>query len=388
MTKNISELLVSNYGDDVTVFTTVAHDVAYFWGASQTCLPAGMTIINEVKIRRFPVFNRVGKIRMLLAHTAHRLNLPYNDWLRTIYNGPLIFGMTKAIANSQADVIFATAFPLMHMYYAMAGAKQGNIPIILAGAIHTADKLGYERKMMYHAIHEANAYIALTRFEREHLIKRGIPGDKISVVGAGVYLEKFKQAHGDIIRQKYGWDDKPVVAIIGKQGRRKRFDILLEAMPHVWRVHPHVQFLIAGGHGGYSAEIERQIANFSATQQEHVTVVYDFVEDEKPNILEACDILVLPSSYESFGIVFVEAWSCKKPVVGANMGAVATVIDDGVDGLLFEYENSRSLAQAILTLLADKIKRHAMGIAGYQKVKERYTWQIVTEKIRKVYLQT
>ena len=169
LTKNLSEQLVSRYRDAVTVFTTVAYNMEYFWHSNEPAMPAGTEEINGVTVRRFAVFNRLNVLRMLIAGVAYRLRLPYNDLLRTVYNGPLIFGMTQAVANSKADVVFATAFPLMHMYYALAGAQRAGIPIVFLGAIHTADTWGYDRKMIYRAIQQADAYIALTGFERHRV---------------------------------------------------------------------------------------------------------------------------------------------------------------------------------------------------------------------------
>ncbi|GAG42819.1 unnamed protein product, partial [marine sediment metagenome] len=170
--KNLSEELVSRYCDDVTVFTTTAYNMELFWRSSEPAMPAGTQEVNGVTVRRFPVFNRFGTLRMLLAHGARRLRLPYNDWLRTIYNGPLIFGMTRAIAESGADVIAATAFPHLHMYYALAGARRAGTPLVFLGAIHAADEWGFDRKIIYQATKQADAYIAYTTFERDYLTER------------------------------------------------------------------------------------------------------------------------------------------------------------------------------------------------------------------------
>lgn len=387
LTKNLSEQLVSRHHDEVTVFTTVAYNMEHFLRSDEPAMPAGTEAINGVTVRRFTVFNRLNVLRMLIAGVAYRLRLPCNDWLRTIYNGPLIFGMTRAVANSGADVVFATAFPLLHMYYALAGAQRVGIPIVFLGAIHTADVWGYDRKMIYRAIQQADAYIALTTFERDYLIEHSIWPDKISVIGPGVEAGTFVKADRRVMRDRYGWGDDPVVALVAKQTARKRFDTLLAAMQRVWTVHTNARLLIAGARTPYSRQIEEMINALPSEQQAHVTVVSDFSEKEKPNLVAACDMFVLPSGQESFGIAFLEAWACGKPVIGARIGAIPSVIDEGRDGLLVAYRDAGDLARAILELLANQQRRAQMGEVGQRKVLENHTWEIVADRVRAVCIE-
>jgi len=356
-----------------------------FWDPHEPSLPAGIEVINGVTVYRFPVFNRLNTFRRIAAAVGYRLHLPYNDWLRTIQQGPLVAGMTRAIATSGADVILATAFPLMHMYYAVAGARRGKTPIVLLGAIHTEDRWGYERKMIFQAIQRADAYIAHTIFERDYLIARGIPEEKITVIGGGVDADAFMRANGRAVREQYGVGDHPVVAFVGKQTARKRLDVLIEAMRRVWNARPDAHLMLAGAQTPYSLQIAEQVKRLPLSQRNQVIIVNDFQEEEKPDLLAACDIFVLPSAEESLGIAFLEAWAAGKPVIGVRAGAIPSVVDEGRDGLLVPYGDPESLAQAILILLADPARRAAMGQAGQRKVRDHYTWEIFADRVRKVY---
>ncbi|MEJ2748911.1 MAG: glycosyltransferase family 4 protein, partial [Anaerolineae bacterium] len=95
-----------------------------------------------------------------------------------------------------------------------------------------------------------------------------------------------------------------------------------------------------------------------------------------------------PSGHESFGIVFLEAWAAKKPVIGARTGAIPTVVNEGKDGLLIEHRNTADLTQAIQALLSDPGLGRELGANGYRKVREHYTWDIIAEKFRAVYVQS
>ncbi|MGC9083181.1 MAG: glycosyltransferase family 4 protein [Anaerolineae bacterium] len=385
LVQHLSEQLVTRYGDRVTVFTTTARNVEMFWNPREPALPAGTEVINGVTVRRFPVFNRLNTLRRIAAAVGYRLHLPYNDWFRTIQQGPLVPGMTRAIASSGADVILATAFPLMHMYYAIAGARQGGIPIVLVGAIHTEDRWGYERKMILQAIRRADAYIAYTFYERDYLIVRGIPEERITVIGGGVDADAFIRANGWVVRERYGWGNNPVIGFVGKQTARKRLDVLIEAMQRVWNEQPEVHLLLAGAQTPHSLQIAERVKRLPLSQWSQVTIVTDFREEEKPGLLAACDIFVLPSAEESLGIAFLEAWAAGKPVIGVRAGAIPSVVDDGRDGLLVPYGDPESLARAILLLLADPARRTAMGQAGQKKVRDHYTWEIFAGRVREVY---
>ena len=90
------------------------------------------------------------------------------------------------------------------------------------------------------------------------------------------------------------------------------------------------------------------------------------------------------SESESFGMVFCEAWSRQKPVIGnRNCGAVATLIDDEQDGLL--CSDKKELNLAIIRLLTDKKTSARFGDRGYQKVIKNYTWAGIADRIFKCY---
>jgi glycosyltransferase involved in cell wall biosynthesis len=97
-------------------------------------------------------------------------------------------------------------------------------------------------------------------------------------------------------------------------------------------------------------------------------------EGDKRDLLAAGDVFAMPSRTESFGIVYLEAWLYKKPVVGAHAGAVPEVIRDGQDGLVVPFGDVPRLAEAIRSLLKDREQACRLGEAGYQKTIAEYTW--------------
>jgi glycosyltransferase involved in cell wall biosynthesis len=383
LAQQLAEGLVRDYGDEVTVLTTVADDTSYFWRGGHA-LPAGIEERNGVTIHRLPVIYQGRMLRRAMAALTYRLRLPCNDFWRTLEQGPIVPGLARRIAASHADVIFANAFPLLHMYATLASARRAGLPLVFLGALHLHDRWGYDRPMIYRAIRQADAYIAHTTVERDAVVAQGVDPAKVHVIGAGVDLAPFAHADGAALRHQLGLGDDPVILMMAKQVARKRFDLMLQAMLLVWQAVPTVRLLLAGGRGDYSNKLEAEIAALPVEWRSRVTLVSDFAEREKPALLAACNLMALPSAEESFGIALVEAWACGKPVIGAGVGAVASIIEHRVDGLHFDYPEAPSLAAAGISLLTQPDLAARMGEAGFAKVRARYTWQQIIAQIRAV----
>jgi glycosyltransferase involved in cell wall biosynthesis len=389
--QKLSERLVADFGDEVTVYTTTAYHCQLFQDPRQPAMAPGVEQLNGVTVRRFGLFNRLTWLRLNAARIAHKLRLPGQDWLRTLYFGPLVPGLTQSIASSGADVVVASSFPFLHMHLALRGGQRAGIPVILIGTIHPRDTWGYDLPIIDRAIRRADAYVAMSRFERDYLQERGLPLEHVAVIGAGVeasvYDNDTVRVARQNVRRRYGWGDDPVVAVVGRHTAYKRFDLVLAAMQLVWQDVPDARLLIAGSRTRYSDQIDEMVSALTPEQSARVTVVSDFSESEKPNLMAACSVLVHPSDRESFGIVLLEAWASGIPVVGARVGAVPTVIDEGEDGLLAEYGNVSAWAEAIEVLLTQPALRAEMGARGKSKVLHQFTWEKVAQRYREVYVQ-
>lgn len=385
--QRVSENLVSRYGDQVTVYTANGYNTEAFVNPAAPLLPAGEETLNGVRIRRFAVFNRLGKVLFPVQRLAYQLKLPGNQYLRTWYGGPILPGLGRSIRAFDADVVAATAFPLLHMYTALHAGQRAGKPVVLHGALHPLYAWGFDRPMIYHAIRQADAYIANTTYERDYLIENWqVPAEKITVIGVGITPERFERASGIALRQQYGIGSDPLVAFIGQQGSNKGVDTLILAMKRVWAVFPRAFLLIAGATTHFTAQLQALVRDeLGPAQQARIVWIDNFDEADKPDLFAACDVFAYLSRYESFGIAFIEAWAAGKPVVGCNAGAVSSVIDDGIDGLLVPVDDPVSSAQALTRLLESDVLRQRLGQAGRDKVRRRYTWDVIMPRWRGVY---
>jgi glycosyltransferase involved in cell wall biosynthesis len=93
----------------------------------------------------------------------------------------------------------------------------------------------------------------------------------------------------------------------------------------------------------------------------------------------------MPSIGESFGIAYLEAWMCGKPVIGANVGSTPSVIRNGVDGLLVNPQDPRHIGEAIVRLLKDPPECARLGQAGYTRTTSEFTWDRIIDRIEGLY---
>lgn len=385
LVQRVSEELVRQFGDEITVFTTNCYNGEGFFTPSSPRIPVGWDEINGVKVRRFPVSSRISQFLRFPQSVAYNLGLPGNQYLRAWASGPIIPGLKKEIQEYPADVIMASSFPLLHMFSAQQAARTTHRPCVFHGGLHPLDTWGFQRPMIYQAIRDATHYIANTEFEAEYVIRRGASPERVTSIGVGVDAEPFERVLKHAAKSRLGLVGKPVVGFVGQLGAFKGVDTLVKAMPIVWSIFPEVYLLIGGARTLFSDQLEKLIDQLPENDREKVVLHYNFSEEEKPELFSAVDIFAYPSGYESFGIAFLEAWACSEPVIGCRRGAIPWVVNAGRDGLLVEFRKEKMLAEAIILLLQNPAWAQGLGESGHQKLLARYNWSTIARRFRETY---
>ncbi len=384
--QRISEELIRQFGDEVTVFTTNCYSGEAFYNPRLPRMEPGWEEINGVKVRRFEVKTRVSQMVRLPQVLPYRLGLPGNQYLRALASGPVIPELRKAIREYPADVIAASSFPLLHMHDSLHSARATNRPCVLIGALHPLDDWGFNRPMIYDAIRQSGQYIAYTEYEAQWVRDHHIPADVITTIGVGVDPLPYQSIDCQEARRRLGLEgDVPLIGFIGQISWAKGVGTLLQAMQKIWAVLPDARLLIAGHRTMFCDQMEAMIAEFSEQDRQKIILKYNFANEEKPWLFSAIDVLAYPSGFESFGIAFLEAWAARKPVIGTRSGAIPWVVEAGVDGLLVPFLDRDRLAEALILLLASPNYARQLGAAGYRKMIARYTWEKVAAGFRKVY---
>jgi D-inositol-3-phosphate glycosyltransferase len=107
-------------------------------------------------------------------------------------------------------------------------------------------------------------------------------------------------------------------------------------------------------------------------------------QDTLPYYYSAAEALVMPSHYESFGLVALEAMACGTPVIASQVGGLAFLVQDGATGYSIPDQDPEALALALKKLLGDSVARDAMGRRAAEYARE-YSWPVITSQIVKVY---
>ncbi|GEO09937.1 glycosyltransferase family 4 protein [Segetibacter aerophilus] len=381
--KHLSEKLVSYYGDEVKVCTTNSlynPEAKLFKKVVPAVESVGQVEVNRLPFNRwhYPLIEIAGKVHGKATGKPLPQTITKYRWE---LDSPAISSM---IAKSNADVIMATTIIYSFADYPFWRFKTAKPkPFVLYGAIHLHKELPANSTLIKRA-KACDCYIANTLFERDELIRYGVEEDKIATIGTGIDLNDFRTdlEESELFRQRNGIKETDVlIGFIGRLVKGKGVAILIDAFRKLYAENTNVKLLLAGGTTEYVPEIKRVIEE----EKLPIILVENFVEELKQVLFNALDIFVLGSQSESFGVVFLEAWACKKPVVGSRMGAIQSLLSDGVDSLLFEPGNAENLKAVIQSLVNDSEARKSLGEKGYNKVVENYTWEKVVAKYRSAY---
>ena len=292
-------------------------------------------------------------------------------------------------------------YDLVHSHYWMSGvagmrlAERWRVPHVTM--FHT---LGEVKKRARATEHETPARIEAEREiaaaadrivvasgHEKHLLVTLYDADaaKIAVVPCGVDLELFVPMDKATARRKLGVPDgERIILFVGRIEPLKGIDILINAAA---QLHEDENFrvLIVGG----DIRAEAEIAALRALAERldvdhHVSFVGAVAHEELPLYYNAADVCVMPSYYESFGLVAIEAMACGTPVVASRVGGLTTTVSDGETGYLIPWRCPEPFAERLELLLDNDELRASFGRAGREAV-ERFRWANVGEAVAALY---
>ncbi len=249
------------------------------------------------------------------------------------------------------------------------------------------------KKMMEKVCKEAEVIIPNSDFTAQEYIEFGVPKSKMKKIVPGVDTSTFFPTQDfpeHIFSLKVSPDTK-ILLTVARLDERKGHDKVISLMPELLKNFPELVYVIVGK----GREEERLKNMVSELNLENSVKFTGFVPDEElPLYYNLADVFILPNrvteesalkgDFEGFGIVFLEANACGKPVIGGRNGGVADAVEDGKTGFLVDPIGNEEILEACKKLFNSEELRQKMGTYGLQRAKQSFEWKLLSKKIEEI----
>jgi len=200
---------------------------------------------------------------------------------------------------------------------------------------------------------------------------------KIIIIPNGIdlkYIQKIQPANRN---------NNPIIFYLGMLTKGKGIADLIKSISVVKKDIKNLKLFI-GGSGPYENTLRKLVTEFDL--EENVTFLGFLNEEEKFSYMKSIDLFILPSHWESFPIVLLEAMACGKPIIATDIGGVSYAVNNGVNGYLYEPGDVKELTNKIIKLLSNKELMEQMGKENQKKSLD-FNWDSIAEETKKVYFE-
>lgn len=226
--------------------------------------------------------------------------------------------------------------------------------------------------------------IAISQAVSDHLSQDfRVLNDKIRLVDSGIDVNQYNVISQDeklAQRKKFALGKEPVIGIIARLSDVKGQDILISSMPYILKTIPDAKLLVIGE--GKMKDVLKKMVN-DLDLEKNVIFLPNVINTKET--LSTLDVFVMPSRQEGLGLSIMEAQACGLAVVASRVGGIPSLIEDGKTGFLFESENSKDLAEKIITVLNDPDRACQMGRSARSFIVENHSAEKMIEGTLNVY---
>lgn len=326
-------------------------------------------------------------------NTIHRLELRRNPWLRpeslVIYS-KLFFKAISLAWRLRFRAVFAgRALPEGIVAWAVGRLFGARVLIYAHGEELTGWGRGQKFKTMRFVLRHADHILANSDFTRDTLIALiGVLPQHIVMTYPTVDVERLRPGlpHEDL-RHRLGLaDGQKLILSVGRLQRRKGFDQVVRALPGLVRRGLDVHYAIVGI--GDDRDYLLGLAH-DMRVSERLHLLGHVEMEELPRWYNACDLFVMPNrdingDTEGFGLVYLEANACGKPVIAGRAGGTGSAVEDGRNGLRVDGERVEAVEEAIAYLLENPAEAERMGCYGRERTARHFTSDQRAEIIRRL----
>jgi D-inositol-3-phosphate glycosyltransferase len=284
----------------------------------------------------------------------------------------------------------AWGIPLVHMFHTLGAMK--NHVARSDEERETGQRIALEGRLM----READVVVAATPLDLQQMVwhYEAVP-DRIKIIPCGVDLKRFHPHDMAEARAALGLPAQPtpIVLLVGRIEPLKGIDALIRAVARVRHHYPQLADTTAVVIGGASDE-QPELWNSEQRRLDQIRTelgirhAIKFIGARPQSQLAlyhaAANVVTMPSHYESFGMAALEALASGRPVIATSAGGPATIINDGINGLLTMPDDAPALAANLVRVLADAHFAHRLGLAARERA-QRYDWSNIGCDVLEVY---
>lgn len=231
----------------------------------------------------------------------------------------------------------------------------------------------------------ADRLVAPNYHERSQLVRfYGASPAKIEIIPCGVDLDLFRPIGKDLARRRLGITNRRIILFVGRMDPLKGLDILLQAVARL-EDREGLKVLVVGGR----LEGDEGLSRYCAMAHEmgianQVAFLGSLDQEELPLYYNAADLCVVPSYYESFSLVAVEALACGTPIIASRVGGLTGIVRDGETGFLVPWRCPDPFTERLETLLGNDMLREHFSRAARKSV-EKYAWPNIATRVQAMY---
>tara|TARA_Y100000739_G_scaffold39018_1_gene29575 strand:- start:1615 stop:2772 length:1158 start_codon:yes stop_codon:yes gene_type:complete len=300
-------------------------------------------------------------------------------------------GMVQSFLSKKADIIHTHSYGYFQNHAGWIRERFQSTPWVITPHFHPSWSMwgGAKRKTLREfydtvigkgTMESADLITCVSKHERDMLVSEiGISEDNIKIIYNGINWNDWKiLPDKNIFRKQYPDISDKFVLFAGRLATNKGLSDLISAMDLVNQ--KSVDLVITGADMGLGKQLEKEASEKGVRMHR-----LGHIDDETyRSVLAAAEMLVLPSEYEAFGIVLLEAAAAETAVIGTNVGGIPEAMSPGNNGLIVEYNDVDNLSKSIATLLDDAKMCKEMGKAGRVWAKN-FSWDSILKELEQEY---
>ena len=300
-------------------------------------------------------------------------------------------GMVQSFLSKNADIIHTHSYGYFQNHAGWIRERFQSTPWVITPHFHPSWSMwgGSKRKTLREfydtvigkgTLEAADLITCVSKHERDMLVSEiGLKEDNIKIIYNGINWADWSSVpNKEVFRKQYPTVSEKFVLFAGRLATNKGLSDLISAMQLIDK--KSVDLVITGADMGLGKQLEKEASDKGVRMHR-----LGHIDDETyRSVLSAAEMLVLPSEYEAFGIVLLEAAAAKTAVIGTNVGGIPEAMSPGNNGLIVEYNDVNNLAKSIAILLEDEKMSKEMGNSGREWAKN-FSWESIVKEIEHEY---